>query len=401
MVVGPRILFVADAYPQSLFSATPIGIVRALRKLGADVEVMFLSKDGRDTIPGLDRVHLLRCGLRSYRTSMVALLKLIGFLARHRSPYDVVIVEPNMAPALVPFAFLRRWGCRFPLMILDVRTQPVEVPDNLRGRMAEAKFDAALGIAIRFFDGMLVITEEMDLYVRERKGNHLLPVGVWTSGIHLEMFNPQIDQPAVEMFEDRFVILYHGQLSLTRGLDNVVLAVDEVRRQHPEILVFFVGSGAMRQPLEKLIAALGLQDHAAVRDPVPHAEIPRYIKSADIGILPFPDHIWWRTQSPIKLFEYLAMETPVIATDIPMNRSVIRWHQCAFMIPDNSPVRIAEGIKKALEARTELSAMGKEGRRLVEEEFTWDRQAERILTHLQGLGLRWEATRQPAEEGME
>jgi glycosyltransferase involved in cell wall biosynthesis len=389
MPASPRILYVADAYPQSLFAATPVGIVRALRQLGAEVDVVFLSHNGRDVIRGLEKgVHLLRCGRRSYRASGIALLKLFALLARNCSRFDVIIVEPNMVLALVPLSLLRRLGGGRPCIVLDVRTQPVEVPDNLRGRLAEVKFNLAIDVARRFFDGMLVITEEMEKYVRVRRGALSFPVGIWTSGIDTTLFDPKLSYEPLELFCRRFVIMYHGQLSPARGLSNILLALDKVRREYPEVFFFCVGSGAMKGKLQKLVRSLALDDHATIRDPLPHFEIPRYIKGADIGILAFPDLSWWRVQSPLKLFEYLAMETPVIATDIPMNRSVIRSCDCAFLIQDNTPERIAEGIKMAIRNRERLSIMGEAGRKLVAKEFTWVRQAESIIEYLKGMESR-------------
>jgi len=382
MPVPPRILYVADAYPHSLFASTPIGIVRALGKAGAEVESVFLSIDGSDVIPDLPHIHLLRCGKRSYRATVVALLKLMGFLYRNHSRFDVVIVEPNMVPALAPFVLVRRYLRRFPRLILDVRTQPVEVPANVRGRIADAKFDVALEFAFRFFDGMLVITEEMARYLRERKGRNPLPTGIWTSGINLEQFDPCASYQPVDLFRGRFVVMYHGQLSPGRGLDKALLALDIVRHEFPEVFAFFIGSGAMKEKLAEMIDTLKLCNHAMVSDPVPHSEVPRFLKSTDIGILPFPDHEWWRGQSPIKLFEYFAMETPVIATNIPMNRSVIGTHDCAFIIPDNSPAQIAAAIRQAITEKERLPRMGAVGRQLVQSTYTWDRQAERILSYL-------------------
>jgi glycosyltransferase involved in cell wall biosynthesis len=384
MKSGPRILYIADAYLQSLFAATTIGIARALKNLGARIEPMFLSADTRDVLDEFETAHYIRCGNRSYRASALAIISIMGFLLRYWKRYDFVIVEPNAALALVPFASARRVFPRLPQIVMDVRTQPVEVAPNLKGRLAEFKFTLALKIAARLFDGMLVITKEMGSYVRSKTAPRSLPypIGIWTSGITLELFNPDAYHAPVDLFKEKFVVMYHGQLSPTRGLDNILYAVDMVRGHYPEILAFFVGSGSMKERLVEMIKTLKLCGHAVVCDPIPHHEVPRYIKGADVGILAFPDHEWWRVQSPIKLFEYLAMETPVIATDIPMNRNVMQGHDCGFLIEDNTPERIAEGIKQAIQKKNELRRMGSVGRALVESEYSWDRQAEKILRYL-------------------
>jgi glycosyltransferase involved in cell wall biosynthesis len=102
-------------------------------------------------------------------------------------------------------------------------------------------------------------------------------------------------------------------------------------------------------------------------------------------MLAFPDHEWWSVQSPLKLFEYFAMAKPVIATDIPMNTSVIGAMKCAFLIKNNTPDDICAGIKLAMATKDRLSEMGAEGRSLVEKTYSWREQASKIGAYLQTI----------------
>ena len=105
--------------------------------------------------------------------------------------------------------------------------------------------------------------------------------------------------------------MYQLRFTPTRGLDMITLEIDKIRREYPEVLMFFLGlrfhagkdegHGAGRQTWMTMLF---------IPMPVLAHQIPRYLHSAHIGILAFPNHEWWSVQSPLKLFEYLTMSKP-------------------------------------------------------------------------------------------
>jgi len=70
------------------------------------------------------------------------------------------------------------------------------------------------------------------------------------------------------------------------------------------------------------------------------------------------------------LRESLAMETPVVASDVGGNREIVINGKTGFCIPSADPYLLAERIIWLLSHREEAKSMGKEGRRLVKEHFT-------------------------------
>jgi glycosyltransferase involved in cell wall biosynthesis len=105
-----------------------------------------------------------------------------------------------------------------------------------------------------------------------------------------------------------------------------------------------IGTGTGLSELKKITRKLGLEKNVIFTGGVPFSTIPNYIKTADIGIIPLPAIDWWNVSSPIKLKEYLAMQLPVIATDIPAHRFVVEKTGGATLIEDNSPQNIAQAI---------------------------------------------------------
>jgi glycosyltransferase involved in cell wall biosynthesis len=82
-----------------------------------------------------------------------------------------------------------------------------------------------------------------------------------------------------------------------------------------------------------------------------HVEVPPYLWHADVLLLPpsgkHPSAQW---TSPVKLGEYLASGTPVVATSIPALRDWLSDKEVEFVTPDDA-ASLAAGIRRLLEDR--------------------------------------------------
>lgn len=117
------------------------------------------------------------------------------------------------------------------------------------------------------------------------------------------------------------LILHLGQLRPYRGLE---LLVDAMRDVEGGILVF-LGDGPIKGSLEQHVIDWGIEGRVRFMDPVPPDEVVVYARSADIGVTLLEDVcLNHRLALPNKLFEYLTAGLPVIASDLPEIRKVVR-----------------------------------------------------------------------------
>lgn len=98
----------------------------------------------------------------------------------------------------------------------------------------------------------------------------------------------------------------------------------------------------------------------------PYHEVPPYLWHADLLLLPPSLHhasaAW---TSPVKLGEYLASETPIIATDIPALRAWVTDEHVIFIPPDD-PAAMTSAIREGLDHPERFRERVKAGRRLAE-----------------------------------
>lgn len=363
-------------------------ILQALADQKLEVRASFNFIQTTLPVRGLEKVWMLRLRAKNL-LGMILLFAEQQLVLMRNLDADVVVVWPfNLHQTLLLWFLWRKiLRRRRPKFVLDVRTLPVELPDNWRGKLRQKRFDTSVRLSFRYFDGLTMITEKMKRDLQTQANDFKKKICVWSSGVDPNLFDPEnVEDCRSELgFKDRFVIMYHGILSPNRGLQQAIEAIAMVRKSQPEVIFFLLGKGPAQTELEGQIRNLGLENHVLIHPPVPLEEVPRYIKSADVGILPFPDLDWWNTSSPIKLNEYLAMGKPVVVTDIAAHRAALGKLKCGFFVPNHQPDSLAHGIKTVIEKASELRALGEIARKTAIEHFTWKRQARKIKVYFQDL----------------
>lgn len=80
----------------------------------------------------------------------------------------------------------------------------------------------------------------------------------------------------------------------------------------------------------------------------PHRLMPAYLKAADILVLPNSnkEDISNTYTSPLKMFEYMASDRPIIASDLPSIREILT-EEMAYFVRPNNPEALAIGIRDA------------------------------------------------------
>jgi glycosyltransferase involved in cell wall biosynthesis len=86
-----------------------------------------------------------------------------------------------------------------------------------------------------------------------------------------------------------------------------------------------------------------------------------------------------RAIQPTKLFEYMALGMPLIASNYPTYRAVIKGNSCGLCVDPDAPAEIADAIEWLMDHPTEAAEMGRRGREAVIREFNWEREAHKLL----------------------
>jgi glycosyltransferase involved in cell wall biosynthesis len=166
-----------------------------------------------------------------------------------------------------------------------------------------------------------------------------------------------------------------------RGLQELVTAFASVAGSHPDSRLVCVGGPMDRVPAYRSIAdSLGL-DPERIRfvDRVPNADVPAWLAALDVAVMPATRtrHFSYET-SPLKVFEYLAAGLPIVASDLPATRLVLRDGENALLAQPEDAAAMAGAISRLLSNPDLAERLASQGRRDVEG-MTWIARAERIL----------------------
>ena len=183
--------------------------------------------------------------------------------------------------------------------------------------------------SVRFAHRVIVVSSFQDELVTERSSPRVRPTVILNVPDE-ELFDRDALTETVEPSET-FRVITHGSLLRRYGIESLIRAVPYLRHEVPNIVIEILGEGEYRETLEQLAMDLGVQDEVAFLDFVPIEEVPAIIAGADVGIVTIP--IPWLL--PNKLFEYVAMATPVVAAASPSLTGIFDSESIAYFWPDD------------------------------------------------------------------
>jgi glycosyltransferase involved in cell wall biosynthesis len=191
-------------------------------------------------------------------------------------------------------------------------------------RLIPRKIMQPLGVLIekavlKRSDMVLVINEVLkDLVVR--LGAPESRTYVLRAGIDVKQFQPETDGGPIKkqygLSGEDIVLFFMGWLYRFSGLREVALQLAENPDRRIKLLV--VGEGDLYEELIRIRTEHNLQDRLILAGKKDYRELPAFIAAADTCLLPaYPDEKIMQDIVPIKLYEYMAMRKPVIATRLP------------------------------------------------------------------------------------
>jgi colanic acid biosynthesis glycosyl transferase WcaI len=184
--------------------------------------------------------------------------------------------------------------------------------------------------------------------------------------------------------EDKFVVMYAGNLGLTSCLEDVLHAAEILRGQN-DIQFVIVGEGARKESLvaeaqlKKLTNVLFLPFQ-------PREVFPEMLAAADLSLVTLNEGAAL-SSLPSKIFNVMASARPILAVTPPGSEimQIVEEAACGWNVSPGSPLKLAESILQLKGLEAALIQMGKNGRACLEKNYTRDHcieKYERMLTIL-------------------
>lgn len=169
------------------------------------------------------------------------------------------------------------------------------------------------------------------------------------------------DFSAAHGLDDKFVVLYAGNIGLTQGFETILAAAQRLR-DLSDLQFVIIGDGTRRGWLEAELAHNPLPN-VVLLPYQPRSVVPQIYASSDLCLVPLKRGTAQET-FPSKIYTIMAAGRPVIASADPDSELswVVEQAGCGWAAPPDDPQALAIVIEQAYRTREHLPAMGGQGR---------------------------------------
>ncbi len=179
-----------------------------------------------------------------------------------------------------------------------------------------------------------------------------------------------------------------GRLIRRKGHDIVIRALPMVIATHPGIEYVIVGKGPEADNLRALAISLGVEKHVTFLGEVPADELPSFLKSLDVFVMPSRND---RMTGHVEGFGIVYLEAavygvPSIGTTTGGIPEAIVDGETGMLVPDESPAALGTVLSDLLKRPAEVCRLGQNAKHRAETEFLWDHQVDRFNTMLLNAG---------------
>lgn len=203
-------------------------------------------------------------------------------------------------------------------------------------------------LLIKMSEKIFCISSAYRIFLNIQYGIPLSKIEAIPMGADASLFSPQLNGYDVRRkydisFDDK-VLIYVGTLSKERRLEILLRAVKTVRNELPAVRFLIVGDGDGKASLLSISEELGLKNTVIFTGYIDSKLVPFYIAAADVAISAIPNTLYYSLSSPTKIFEYMAMGKPVIASNIFPHAQIINNGVNGLLVKWDEPEEYTQAI---------------------------------------------------------
>jgi glycosyltransferase involved in cell wall biosynthesis len=236
---------------------------------------------------------------------------------------------------------------------------------------------AAERLAFRLADVVLSTNESYRRVALTRGQKRPEDVFVVRSAPSAELFSRVAPEPSLRRGR-RHLLVYLGVMGPQDGVDHALRALAELKKQRDDWYGIFIGSGDVFDAMRTLAEELELGDHVEFTGRIPDEDVVRFLSTADICLSPDPKNPLNEVSTMNKVVEYMALSRPIVSYDLAEAR--VSAGEAALYARPNDVVDFARCIVRLMDSPADRDEMGKAGRLRFEQEMSWQRSEDQLLT---------------------
>jgi glycosyltransferase involved in cell wall biosynthesis len=222
----------------------------------------------------------------------------------------------------------------------------------------------------------------------EARGVPSQQIEIFPNGVDLALFQAREGDGGVRAeygLGNRFVCSYVGTIGMASGLDVVLRAARQLRKEERDDVRFLlVGDGAVRQELEDRVRAEGLES-VVFTGRQSKGRIPDVLSATDACLVHLTRTELFETVLPSKIFEAAAMQKPIILGVAGFAAELVAGAEAGICIEPENDVELLEAVTKLAQDPELARRLGASGLERIAREYDYDALAPAYLTALERL----------------
>ncbi|MEO1589999.1 MAG: glycosyltransferase family 4 protein [Cyanobacteria bacterium J06632_22] len=292
---------------------------------------------------------------------------------------DVILSTSPSLPASVPVAVVKTlFSCPVVLSLQDILPEAAVQTGLITNKVAIRAFELLEKFAYASVDRIAVITPSF--------AENLLNKGVFSkkmqcisNWVDVNFIRPQSktdnDFRNKHNLQDKFVVLYSGNIARTQGVRTIVRAAEQLKTQ-PNIQFVIVGEERQLADLDQLKQELGVTNLTLLPF-APRKELPDMLAAADVSLIMQKKNVVGFNM-PSKTMVLMASGRPIIAS-VPRDGAparAIRDSRGGIVTPPEHPSLLAKAILNLSKDPERAEAMGRLGRQYAVENYSFEQALE-------------------------
>jgi glycosyltransferase involved in cell wall biosynthesis len=223
---------------------------------------------------------------------------------------------------------------------------------------------------LTYSDAVIVVVDEarkrlVDLGIDAKK------IFVVSNTINLDEMKPL----PPESKHTGIILYYAGGINYHRGLQNVIKAMH--KSENPNLKFMILGDGSYKNELEALVEKLAMSKQIIFCGYQPFTKVMEMLSEADYALIPHLKTEHTDSTIPHKLFQYMYLQKPVIASDCLPIKRIVEETGSGVIYPADDITYLGELLNQL--GTLNYTGMAAGGKNAVIEKYNWNRDSEVLL----------------------
>lgn len=260
--------------------------------------------------------------------------------------------------------------------IIELHTAELDHKYGITGYVNAFYIDTMAKRQLKSCNHIVTLTKSLKNWFSIRYGIPDEKITVVPNGADIKKFSQKNERKTkVEEIKERLnlldnIVMYAGFMDQINGMLDLAESIPSIITEKPDTSFLFIGHG----PEDGKIIALSKKYHQVKILPMVHYdEMPIYYQMCDAFIIPRPSTVSAETVTPLKLLEAMAMEKPVLGSNVGGIAEVIKHCENGYLYEKGNMESLKKTLFDVLDA--DNHQIGRNARKTIAENYTWDTSA--------------------------